>query len=65
MSPPPNLTAQIEQYNSPAVRDLAWAILSPTLIVAPDASQHTTPAWYEQAFLAIESHLHELDKDDS
>lgn len=65
MSPLPNLTAQIEQYNSPAVRDLAWAILSPTLIVAPDSSQHSTSAWYEQAFLAIEPHLHELDKDDS
>ncbi|HEX4940688.1 MAG TPA: DUF1853 family protein, partial [Candidatus Kapabacteria bacterium] len=65
MSPAPNLTTRIEHFRSPAVRDLAWAILSPTLIAAPDASQHTTPAWYEQAFLAIESHLHELDKDDS
>lgn len=65
MSPAPNLTARIEHYHSPAVRDLAWAILSPTLIVTPDASQHNTPAWYEQAFRAIEPHLQELDQDDS
>jgi len=63
--PTPALNARIEHYRSAAVRDLVWAILSPTLIVMPDSSQHCTPIWYEQAFLAIEPHLQQLEQDDT
>ena len=56
---------RIERYHSAAVRDLAWAILSPTLMQTPDAGQNLSPLWYEQAFNAIEPHLAQLDIDDS
>lgn len=63
--PTPALTARLEQYRSAAVRDLVWAILSPALIVTPGNTQHSSPAWYEQAYQSIEPHLQQLDQDES
>jgi len=60
-----SLQQRIEQYRSPAVRDLVWALLSPSQIQSPDASHNLSPRWYEEAFTTIEPHLQQLDTDDS
>lgn len=59
-----SLHARIERYRSPAVRDLVWAILSPTLIATGDPQHHTTPAWYQAAFDHIEPWLARWNTDD-
>ena len=56
---------RIEQYQSASVRDLAWAILSPTLMQSPDAGHNCAERWFNDAFTAIEPHLQQLDRDDS
>ena len=56
---------RIEQYQSASIRDLAWAILSPTLMLSPDASHNCAERWFNDAFTAIAPHLQQLDQDDS
>ena len=61
----PELNPLLEQYRSAAVRDLVWALLSPTLINAHNANHNPSARWYLEAYHLIEPHLHTLDADDS
>ena len=60
-----NPLAAIERYQSPLVRDLAWALLSPALLNSSNGNHNPSPRWYLEAFLLIESHLESLDRDDA
>lgn len=60
-----NLLSALEQYQSPLVRDLTWAILSPTLINSNNGNHNPSARWYREAFHLIEPHLSSLDHDDS
>ena len=62
---PTALTTHLDPFRSPVVRDLVWAILSPTLIVTPDASHYCSPKWFELAFESIALHLQQLEQDDA
>lgn len=59
------LLAALEQYRSPLVRDLVWAILSPTLINSSDSQHNPSARWYREAFQLIRPHLATLDHDDT
>ena len=59
------LHQQLDHYASPAVRDLVWALLSPTLINASNANHNPSARWYQEAFHLIEPHLAQLNQDDS
>lgn len=61
----PNPLAQLEQYQSPLVRDLVWAILSPVLINSNNDNHNPSARWYFEAFRLIESHLRTLDQNDA
>lgn len=56
------LQATLKQFQSPHVRDLVWAILSPSLMKTTDHSQHFAEPFYQQAFADILPHLTQLDK---
>ena len=56
------LQATLQQFQSPHVRDLVWAILSPSLMKTTDHSQHFSAEFYQQAFNDILPHLTELDR---
>ncbi|RLT95320.1 DUF1853 family protein [Ketobacter sp.] len=56
------LQATLQQFQSPHVRDLVWAILSPGLMKTPDHNQHFPDRFYQQAFAGILPHLIELDR---
>lgn len=62
---PHPLTTRLDVFRSPVVRDLAWAILSPTLIVTRDAGHYCSARWFELAFESIAPHLQQLEQDDS
>ena len=55
------LQATLQQFNSPYVRDLVWAILSPSLMKTTDHSQHFSTQFYQQAYDDILPHLIKLD----
>ncbi|MEZ5510301.1 MAG: DUF1853 family protein [Gammaproteobacteria bacterium] len=59
-----NPLAALERYQSPLVKDLVWAILSPTLINSNNANHNPSARWYLEAFRLIESHLQTLDQND-
>ena len=40
------LQARLKQFQSPQVRDLAWAILSPSLMKTTDHSQHFSDVFF-------------------
>lgn len=56
------LQATLKQFKSPHVKDLAWAILSPSLMKTTDHSQHCSEQFYQLAFEQILPHLTQLDK---
>ncbi len=56
------LQAVLKQFHTPQVRDLVWAILSPSLMKTTDHSQHLATQFYQQAFDDILPHLTALDK---
>lgn len=60
-----NPLAPLEQFRSPRVRDLVWALLSPTLINSNNGNHNPSPRWFREAFTLIESHLRKLDQDDA
>lgn len=60
-----DLSGILERYRSPLVRDLVWALLSPTLINAANPNYNPVPRWYRDAFHLIEPQLPTLDQDDS
>jgi uncharacterized protein len=60
-----NPLAPLEQFRSPLVRDLVWALLSPTLINSNNGNHNPSPRWFREAFTLIESHLRKLDQDDA
>jgi len=56
------LQARLNQFQSPQVRDLAWAILSPSLMKTTDHSQHFSDVFFQQSFSDILPHLQQLDQ---
>ncbi len=59
-----DLTQQLEHYRSPVVRDLVWALLSPSLINSNNANHNPSPRWFVEAYRLIEPHLQSLERDD-
>lgn len=60
-----NPLAPLEHYHSPLVRDLVWAILSPTLINSSNSNHNPSARWYQEAFRLIEPQLQTLDQNDT
>jgi len=56
------LQATLKQFHTADVQDLAWALLSPSLMKTTDHSQHCSEAFYQQAFNDILPHLIQLDQ---
>jgi len=52
----------LKQFQSPHVRDLAWAILSPSLMKTTDHAQHFSETFFQHAFAEILPHLNHLDQ---
>ena len=50
-------------YKHPAVRDLAWSLGSPPLLMRNDSAAHwPDPDWYEDILAGFHTHLLELDR---
>lgn len=60
-----NPLAPLEQFHSPLVRDLVWALLSPALINSNNSNHNPSPRWFREAFTLIEPHLQQLDHNDA
>ena len=52
----------LEQYQTPLVRDLVWALLSPTLINTHNNNYNPSRRWYQEAFHLVEPQLSLLDQ---
>jgi hypothetical protein len=55
------LQQTLKQFHSPYVRDLVWAILSPSLMKTSDPQQHFHADFFQQAYDDILPHLQQLD----
>lgn len=60
-----NLLAALESFHSPRVRDLVWALLSPTLINSNNDNHNPSSRWFCEAFTLIAPHLQQLEHDDT
>jgi len=56
------LQATLEQYRTAQVRDLVWAILSPTLMKTHDHGQNFQAEFFQQIYSQFQPHLIKLDR---
>lgn len=55
----------LKSYQTPEVRDLAWAVMSAPLVQLPGAVHWPSADWYSCAYHNIEEQLRELDRNAS
>lgn len=58
-----DIAETLKSYQTPEVRDLAWAVLSAPLVQIDGEADWPSADWFRCAYLNIEEQLRELDRD--